>query len=38
MATTETAVGTGGLSDGCRFAGDAVKHGRSACGRGRDGR
>ena len=38
MTAAETAVGAGGLGDGCRFAGDAVKDWRSAGGRGGDGR
>lgn len=38
MAIAETAVGTGGLADGCGFAGEAIEYGRPAGGRGRDGR
>ena len=37
MAAAVTAVGTGGLGDGCGFAGEAIEDWRSACGRGRDG-
>lgn len=38
MAAAETAVGAGGLGEGCGFAGDAVEDWRSACGRSGDGR
>lgn len=38
MTAAETAVGTGGLSNGCGFTGEAVEDWRSACGRSGDGR
>ena len=38
MATAMTAVGTGGLSDRCGFAGETVEDWRSTCGRGGDRR
>ena len=37
VIAAETAVGAGGLGDGCGFAGEAIEHGRSACGGGGDG-